>query len=106
MRINNLQMNRVSGLHVPQIIVTPDRELQTIKINVDSASSSETADEADNNNYDARNENLRCFGKVFFFFFLDSIYFLTSRVNLKLKYFIYSDSNEEIFISYKILNLQ
>lgn len=48
-------------LHVPQIIVTPDSEHQTIRINGDSASSSETADESDViHNYEERSRNLRC----------------------------------------------
>lgn len=53
-------MYRGSGLHVPQIIVTPDREIKTNEISVDSVSSSETADEADEKNHGKIRRNLRC----------------------------------------------
>lgn len=52
-KINIVQMNRASGLRVPQIIVTEEREFKhipSIKISIEGVSSSESDGDDDRNN--------------------------------------------------------
>lgn len=65
-KIKTIQMRRAGGLQVPQIVVTPDREIQShipsIKITIDGVSSEESDndDEPEPPRRYLRPNNLRC----------------------------------------------